>query len=102
MSRKELRTVVVGDGTVGKTCLLMSFTKNGQFMDVHVPTVLDEFSRIEIINGEKVAMTLWDTAGQEEFDRLRLLAYPRTNVFILCFSLASEESFSNIRFQKLT
>lgn len=96
MSRKELRCVVVGDGTVGKTCLLMAHTKN-KFQDDHVPTVLDEFSRVEVINGDRVVMTLWDTAGQEEFDRLRLLPYPRTSVFVLCFSLASEVSFANIK-----
>merc|ERR1719342_523008 len=40
---------------------------------------------------------LFDTAGQEEFDRLRPLAYPLTNVFLVCFCVISPISFSNVK-----
>jgi len=44
-----------------------------------------------------VALSLWDTAGQEDYDRLRPLSYPQTNVFLLCFSVISETSFKNVK-----
>ena len=44
---------------------------------------------------QPVMLGLWDTAGQEEYDRLRPMAYPRTNVFLLCFSVASPDSYHN-------
>lgn len=42
-------------------------------------------------------MGLWDTAGQEDYDRLRPLSYPQTGVFLICFSLVSPPSFENVK-----
>merc|ERR1712156_235121 len=40
---------------------------------------------------------LWDTAGQEDYDRLRPLSYPQTDVFLVCFSVVSKPSFKNVK-----
>ena len=45
----------------------------------------------------QVTLNLWDTAGQEEYARLRTLSYPGTDVFIICFSLVSPASLENVR-----
>lgn len=45
---------------------------------------------------QKVELSLWDTAGQEEFDRIRLLSYENTHVYMLCFSVENRDSFQNI------
>uniref|UniRef100_A0A6B2LVM6 Uncharacterized protein n=1 Tax=Arcella intermedia TaxID=1963864 RepID=A0A6B2LVM6_9EUKA len=44
-----------------------------------------------------IELTLWDVAGSEEYDRLRPLCYPQTNVFLVAFSVVSPESFSKVR-----
>lgn len=49
------------------------------------------------VDGRTVSLNLWDTAGQEEYDRLRTLSYPQTNVFIICFSIGSPSSHANVR-----
>lgn len=48
------------------------------------------------INGKFVSLNLWDTAGQEDYDRLRPLSYPQTDVFLACFSVISPISFDHI------
>ena len=49
------------------------------------------------VDGRTVELALFDTAGQEEYDRLRPLAYPRTSVFLLCYCVVSPTSASNAR-----
>ena len=49
------------------------------------------------VDGRSISLNLWDTAGQEEYDRLRTLSYPQTNVFIICFSISSPASYENVK-----
>ncbi|KAF4351784.1 hypothetical protein G4B88_030145, partial [Cannabis sativa] len=90
-----IKCVTVGDGAVGKTCLLISYTSN-IFPADYVPTVFDNFSANVITNGTTVNLALWDTAGQEEYSRLRPLSYCGANVFIIAFSLISKISYENV------
>ncbi|GMM30230.1 Rho family GTPase [Martiniozyma asiatica (nom. inval.)] len=92
--RKKL--VIVGDGACGKTCLLIVFSK-GAFPELYVPTVFENYVADVEVDGRRVELALWDTAGQEDYDRLRPLSYPDSNVILICFSVDSPDTLENVQ-----
>jgi len=92
--RKKL--VIVGDGACGKTCLLIVFSK-GTFPEVYIPTVFENYVADVEVDGNRVELALWDTAGQEDYDRLRPLSYPDSNVVLICFAVDSPDSLDNVQ-----
>ncbi|XP_077177053.1 rho-related GTP-binding protein RhoD [Paroedura picta] len=91
----EIKVVIVGDGGCGKTSLLMVFAK-GEFPKVYIPTVFEKFSAPFLFSGKQVVISLWDTAGQEDYDRLRPLSYSGAHAIIMCYDVTNLISFNNI------
>ncbi|KAJ5336531.1 Small GTPase superfamily Ras type [Penicillium brevicompactum] len=82
----QRKMVLLGDGACGKTSALNVFTRG-----------CSRLMRPDIfVDNIHVELSLWDTAGQEEFDRLRALSYEDTHVLMLCFSVDSPDSFENV------
>ncbi|CAD8064750.1 unnamed protein product [Paramecium primaurelia] len=89
-----IKLVVIGDGTVGKTCALLTYT-TGKFPEDYIPTIFENYSASITIDGKKVNLGLWDTAGQEDFKQIRPLSYPNTDVFLLFFAVNEQSSYIN-------
>jgi len=95
-SGSKIKCVFLGDGAVGKTSLIVSYTTNG-YPNEYIPTAIDTYDVVVHVDGEPVTFEMCDTPGQDDFDTLRPLVYPNTDVFLLCFSVVSPSSFLNIK-----
>ena len=87
-SMNTLKCVIVGDGAVGKTCLLMSYAAN-QFPREYVPTVFDNYAVTITIGKEMFKLGLFDTAGQvcvcvRVYVWCLLYVYTSTTVSVIC------------------
>jgi len=60
------------------------------------PTVFENYVHDLYVDDQLVELSLWDTAGQEEFDRLRSLSYAETHVIMICFSVDNPVSLENV------
>jgi len=90
------KLVIVGDAACGKTCLLVAFSK-GTFPEVNVPTVFENYFADVDVEGNTVTLALWDTAGMEDYDRLRPLSYPDSHVVLICFTIDNPGSLDNVQ-----
>ncbi|CAD7688934.1 unnamed protein product [Nyctereutes procyonoides] len=84
---QTIKCVVVGDGAIGKTCLLISYTTNA-FPEEYIPTVFDNYGAQTSVDGQIVSLNLWNTAGEEE------------HIFVICFSIGNPSSYANVRHKR--
>lgn len=87
--------LILGDGAVGKTCLLLTYIKKG-YPQEYNPTVVDHYTAKVRIFGQRLDIDLWDTAGQEEFVAIRRLSYPGSHVSLICYNTVARSSIDNI------
>jgi small GTP-binding protein len=93
---QSIKIVVVGDGAVGKTSFLISFTMMA-FPTEYVPTTFDNFNAVYEFEGAQIFLGLWDTAGQAEFEKMRPMSYKESDVYLLFFSVVNPTSLENIK-----
>ncbi|KAM5523601.1 GTP-binding protein rho2 [Fusarium oxysporum f. sp. phaseoli] len=92
------KLVIIGDGACGKTSLLSVFTL-GYFPTHYVSLDRNPLRRrlLTSVDGKSVQLALWDTAGQEDYERLRPLAYSKAHVILIGFSVDTPDSLDNVK-----
>ena len=98
MSEKYVvRVLTLGYTDVGKTSILLRFTKN-QFHEKYVSTIgIDFKSRpLKIGKNTTVKVLVWDTAGQEKYKGIVKSFYNKANGIILTFDICNKDSFERL------
>nr|XP_045222070.1 rho-related GTP-binding protein RhoF isoform X3 [Macaca fascicularis] len=111
--RKELKIVIVGDGGCGKTSLLMVYSQ-GSFPEAplrtnrpplpqhYAPSVFEKYTASVTVGSKEVTLNLYDTAGQEDYDRLRPLSYQNTHLVLICYDVMNPTSYDNVLIKGLS
>ena len=93
----ELKIVLIGDSTVGKTSLLYRFIE-GKFIDSKLCTVCADFKTklLKIDESTIAKITIWDTAGQEKYKAITRNYYKDAHGIILIYDVTNKSSFKNL------
>ncbi|KAM0686073.1 GTP-binding protein Rho1 [Conglomerata obtusa] len=89
------KVTIVGQGATGKTSLLLRLT-NAKFNEEYSPTIFENTQFSTTYKQRKINMDLWDTAGQEDYNRIMPLSYPDTTLLIICFSIGDPSSLAAV------
>ncbi|KAI9755497.1 MAG: Rho GTPase [Lichina confinis] len=71
--------------------------RHAEGFSIQVPTVFENYVTDCRVDGKSVQLALWDTAGQEDYERLRPLAYSKAHVILIGFSVETPDSLENVR-----
>ncbi|TDL27042.1 ras-domain-containing protein [Rickenella mellea] len=93
--QNTIRRKLVIVGACGKTSLLCCFAL-GEFPKEYQPTIFENYVAEIRLDGKPVQLALWDTAGQEEYERLRPLSYSKSHVILIAFSIDTPDSLDNV------
>ena len=92
-----LKIIVVGDSSVGKSCLLLRYADK-RFRHTHEVTIGVEFgSRIVEFQGIRFKSHVWDTAGQESFRSITRSYYRTAAVALMVFDVTKRSTFEHLR-----
>ncbi|CAG7826130.1 unnamed protein product [Allacma fusca] len=91
------KILLIGDMTVGKTGLLTRFTENPKDVTDHLPTIGIDFKvRTVELDGKRIKIQLWDTAGSERFRTLTKSFYRGSHGLIIVYDITNKSSFEHI------
>jgi len=94
---RNFKVVLLGEGCVGKTSLMLRYVQN-QFNDKHLTTIQASFlSKKLTVDGVRVNLAIWDTAGQEKFHALGPIYYRDSNGAILVYDITDRDSFDRVQ-----
>jgi len=91
----KITICLAGNEKVGKTCMVMSYVNNS-FPTDDVPGVFDEKPSPITVEGKELTVSIRDTRGGEDYERITAMAFGGMDVFLLCFSVTNRKSFTDI------
>ena len=95
-SRQQFKVVLLGEGKVGKTSIILRYVKN-QFSETYQQTEQAGFQTKRLnVEGRSVNIAIWDTAGQEQYHSLAPIYYRDSHGAILVYDITDDDSFTKV------
>ena len=88
---QKVKLTFVGDSTVGKTSIILTWTQE-KFPEYHEVTVFDTWKGLKTYKNQQIDLSVFDTAGHEDLCSMRTIAYPGTDCFLICYAVDNRES----------
>ncbi|KAL4449311.1 hypothetical protein ABPG74_015693 [Tetrahymena malaccensis] len=97
--KKEIKVVLLGDPNVGKSSIALRYCKH-QFSETYELTIGGVYNLKEttLANGQKVAIHLWDTGGEEKFRSMTQLYYNDAQAAILVYDVQNAQTFQSLEY----
>ncbi|KAK3591828.1 hypothetical protein CHS0354_007685 [Potamilus streckersoni] len=96
VDKRIVQCAIVGDGMVGKSTMALSFI--GQNLpNEYVATVFENYAGRVLVESEQYTVSIFDSAGQHDYEGLRAYTYKDSEVYVICYSVVDRESFQNVR-----
>ena len=92
---EEIKVVTIGDGSVGKTCLIKRFVENSYSPDTQ-SSVFDDYEKELIFEGKTYLLKIKDCGGQADAKATREQALQDNDIVVLCYSVADVNSVTNM------
>lgn len=97
MSAQKFKVVILGEGRVGKTSILLRYTR-GEYDEKQISTLQASYlDKKLMVSGVSVHLSIWDTAGQERFHALGPIYYRDADAALLVYDITDKESFNKVR-----
>ena len=87
--------VLVGDTSVGKSCLIRNYLENS-FSEDYEPTVLDVYKGTKAVRKRQINIEIHDTSGDEHLGVNRQIQYKGADIFIVCVAANAPDSLRNV------
>ena len=93
---KRVKFIIIGDKTVGKSCIINQFIEK-QFINEYIPTIGSDKIMKEIeIKGEKLNLEIWDTVGQEQYRTVNKIFIKNAQIALIVYDITNRKSFENL------
>ncbi|ELU01105.1 hypothetical protein CAPTEDRAFT_94333 [Capitella teleta] len=92
-----VRLILVGDSSVGKTCMICRFAEGDVELPMGTTVGIDFKMKHTKVEGKRVRIQLWDTAGQERYDTITQQYYRRAQGILLVYDITNEKTFINLQ-----
>lgn len=93
----DIKLIIIGDAAVGKSKFIARFLEDEYNSFRSSTKALDLYQKEMDVDGEKVTVDIYDTAGQEKYESLHASYYFQAHACIMLFDVTRKATYTNLK-----